>query len=525
MLLFALVATGLLLWLLARPSATSPETKPLALQNTSRLAAPARISKHGRHPTKEVSQSSPSIISEQFSENADEYAYQAYTIILRNEEDYQRLKDWAAANGFRIVGELPRLFALHFELTPSEYRRIHHDSRIDLAAEEEILIHTPDQLLDKYPEWTGNPGPAFGANYRHYLGVDTANAERGQGVTIALLDTPLLSHPALDKAKITPIALRDNTDDTASDHGTAVASILTSLSNANILAYEVLDGETGTGSAFDLANAIVDAVDRGADIISMSLASYSDSVLLQNAVQYALERQVILVAAAGNNGVEEVCYPAAYDGVLAVGAIDANGNVSGFSNYGEEITLVAPGVGLQAASYDDEYAFFSGTSAAVPCVSAVLANYMAANPSATPEDTLVALLQNCNDTEAPGFDALSGFGILDAERMDSITETGITDAAAAGITLDSDNTLTVSAQNTGTETLPQILLTTQINGVSITNTFEDVAPGTIVSAQGTLPDEVWQNTDDLMVRTTVTTPNIDDARPRNQTHAQVFGVQ
>ena len=176
-------------------------------------------------------------------------------------------------------------------------------------------------------------------------------------------------------------------------------------------------------------------------------------------------------------------------------------------------------------SYDDEYAFFSGTSAAVPCVSAVLANYMAANPSATPEDTLVALLQNCNDTEAPGFDALSGFGILDAERMDSITETGITDAAAAGITLDSDNTLTVSAQNTGTETLPQILLTTQINGVSITNTFEDVAPGTIVSAQGTLPDEVWQNTDDLMVRTTVTTPNIDDARPRNQTHAQVFGVQ
>ena len=529
LLLFALLTTTLLLWLLARPSTTPPKPEPLALQNTSRLTAPPRNSLPNRHSAKASRLASPNPSDQALlhSENADEDAYQAYTIILHNEEDYQRLKDWAAANGFRIIGELPRLFALHFELTPSEYRRIHHDSGIDLTEEEEILIYTPDQLLDKYPEWTGNPGPAFGANYRYYLGVDTTNTERGQGVTIAMLDTPLFRHSALDNANITPIALRDDAGGSTSEHGTAVASILTGtngISNANILAYSVLDGEDGTGSAFDLANAIVDAVDRGADIISMSLASYSDSILLQNAVQYALEKQVILVAAAGNNGVEEVCYPAAYDGVLAVGAIDANGNVSGFSNYGEEITLVAPGVGLQAASFDDEYAFFSGTSAAVPCVSAVLANYMAANPSATTEDTLVALLQNCNDTEDPGYDALSGFGILDAERMDSITETGITDAAAAGITLE-DNTLTVSAQNTGTETLSQILLTTQINGVSITNAFEDVAPGTVVSAQGTLPEEVWQDTDYLMVRTTVTTPNINDARPRNQTHTQVFGVQ
>ena len=452
---------------------------------------------------------------------------QVHIIILRNDEDYQRLRDWATANGFHLAGEIPRLHALKFILTDSEYERVLRDSGVEATEELDALVCIPDQLLDKYPEWTGYPGPAFGNAYRSYLGVDTTDAERGHGVTIAMLDTPIFSHLAIKNAQITIIGDQADTPQTdIADHGTAVASILTGtngISNAKILAYGVLDAETGNGSAFDLAAAIVDAVDRGVDVISMSLGTYADASVLQDAVNYALAHQVLLVASAGNNGVEDVCYPAAYEGVLAVGAIDANGNVSGFSNYGEALDLVAPGVGLQAATFDDEYQLFSGTSAAVPCVTAVLANYLSANPDISPAEAYTRLLLNCTDTEAPGFDAISGYGILDAERIAEQDEHGIYDAAAGGITLDdTTNTLTVAAQNTGTAAIGKLVLTTEILGVELVNEFENVAPGTIVSAQGNLPDEVWASTDVLTIHTTVSTPDVTDARQRNQTHRQTF---
>ena len=525
LLLVPILATAILLWLLGKNSPAASENNLDVVKDSTLLAPPPAH----RRETKTVEPDSDTMPSQTAEQSptavSDELDSQIHIIQLQRAEDYWRMMDWASANGFRITGQIPRLFTIRLALSDEEYRRLHHDSGLEFTEETEVFVSIPDQLLDKYPEWIGNPGPAFGTSYQDYLGVDTADTERGHGIIIALLDTALLPHSEFDNASLTKVARRNNGEPAAtgtSDHGTAVASILTSLSNASILAYEVLGGETDSGSAFDLANAIVDAVDRGADIISMSLGTYSDSAILQNAIDYALEKQVIVVAAAGNNGVEEVCYPAAYDGVLAVGAIDANGNVSGFSNSGEEISLVAPGVGLLAATYDDEYAYFSGTSAAVPCVSAVLANYLAENPNADILDAYMALLQNCNDTEAPGKDTLSGFGILDAERLAAQTATGIRDAAAAGITLEG-NTLTVSAQNTGTVLLEQLVLTTKINGIELQNTFDDVAPGTVVSAQGEVPEELLNGALPLAIRTTVFTPGVTDTRPRNQSHIQTFG--
>lgn len=522
------LGTALLLWLLSSNTPTATKEASEARKDSVQFGAPPTRPRGTPKTDTDIETPSRPATEQSPDENPEDFDHQTRIIQLHRAEDYQRMMDWASANGFRIIGQIPRLFTIRFSLSDAEYQRMLHDSGLEFTEETEVFVSIPDQLLDKYPEWTGNPGPAFGSSYQDYLGVDTTNAERGHGVTIALLDTALLPHDAFDNAGITKVTRADSTADAeesdVADHGTAVASILTSLSNANILAYEVLDGETGTGSAFDLANAIVDAVDRGANIISMSLGTYSDSAILQNAINYALENQVIVVAAAGNNGVDEVCYPAAYDGVLAVGAIDANGNVSGFSNSGEGISLVAPGVGLLAATYDDEYAYFSGTSAAVPCVSAVLANYLAENPTVGLIDTYTALLQNCNDTEAPGYDTLSGFGILDAERLAAQSETGITDAAAAGITLE-DNLLTVSAQNTGTETLEKLVLTTSINGAEIQNTFEDIAPGTVISAQGEVPKELFNDELPLDVRTEVSIPDVNDARLRNQTHTQVFNAR
>ena len=523
LILVAILVTCVILWLWGGPATSRAKSQALQLKNTP-VATADRQHRRRRPATQTITDSIPSTKHEELATAPVDK--ETHIVFLRNAEDYQRLRDWATANGFDPTGELPRLHALKFSLSAEDFERLTHNSGIELEEELDSLVSIPDLLNDKYPEWTGYPGPSFGDTYRAFLGVDTENPERGRGVTIALLDTALFDHPALEGAKITSLHRQEMSDDAIATHGTAVASILTGnsgISNAQLLAYDVLDTETGNGSAFDLAAAIVDAVDRGADIISMSLGTYDDSLVLQNAVQYALANQVLLVAAAGNNGVEEVCYPAAYEGVLAVGAIDADGNVSGFSNYGEGLDLVAPGVGLQVAAPNDEYGYFSGTSAAVPCVAAVLANYLSTNPAVAPADAYARMLLNCTDTEAPGHDSVSGFGVLDAERLEAQDVSGIHDAAAAGIILDDETgTITVAAQNTGTETLAKLVLTTEILGVQMVNEFEEVTPGTIVSAEGTLPSEIWENMENLTIRTNVSTPDTEDARSRNQIHRQTF---
>ena len=524
--LLALTCTGVVLWLLGT--------------NPPKNAAPPSDNRHAtlerppRPPARKTSRNNTQLSdNKEFEDYSSTSSYTAlpadkvcYNFIARTTEDYQRLRDWATANGFALVNEIPRLGVLRFALTHSEHERLLRESGLDLSEEEDLLVSIPDLLTDRYPEWTGNPGPAFGEHFREYLGIDTENPQRGMGVTIALLDTSIQAHQALENANLNIVSGNPETTETLALHGTSVASILTGangITNAQVLAYEVIDDFSGNGSVFDLANAIVDAVDRGARIISMSLGTYDDSLILRNAVNYALGNNVILVAAAGNHGVEDVCYPAAYDGVVAVGAIDAQGNVSGFSNSGEEITLVAPGVGLLAAGSDDEFDYFSGTSAAVPCVSAVLANHLAENPNLTAEEALVSLLENCVDTETPGPDHLSGFGILNAERLAEANEPDIADAAATGITFDPESsTLTVGAQNTGTTSIERLVLTTKINGVELTNEFSDLPPGMVVSAQGVLPAEAWDEGGRLAVQTTVSISGDQDMRPTNQRHFRIF---
>ena len=527
--LAATLVTLVLLWWWGTSAAQSPA-------GVARLSqAPADDAHLPRSPKRHASPSPPDTAANA-SETASDLAaqpeeeLQPHVVILRDDTDYQRLRDWAAANGFRLAGEIPRLHALRLLLTDAQYERLVRDSGVEATEEADTLVHLPDRS-EKYPAWTGDAGPAFGDSYRRYLGVDTSDPNRGRGVTIALLDTPVFRHHDLESAAIANLSVSappDNADSNAASHGTAVASILVGangISNASLLAYGIINPATGSAAAFDLAAAIVDAVDQGADLISLSLGSYDDSTVLHDAVNYALANQVLLVAAAGNHGVEEICYPAAYDGVLSVGAIDADGNVSGFSNYGDGLDLVAPGVGLQVAGLDDEYGLFSGTSAAVPCVTAILANYLAEYPNSSPADAYAKLLQSCTDTEAPGYDPASGFGVIDAERLSTTDDSAVLDAAAAGITFDATTgALTVTAQNTGTQSIDHLELTTHINGVELTNIFNEVSPGAIVSATGELPTELLERADTLTVKTAVSTPNADDERPRNQTHRQTFDL-
>ncbi|MBP5671973.1 MAG: S8 family serine peptidase, partial [Victivallales bacterium] len=242
------------------------------------------------------------------------------------------------------------------------------------------------------------------------------------------------------------------------------------------------------------------------------------------------ENGVVIVAASGNDGANQVIYPAAYDNVIAVGAVAANSQIAGFSNSGAEVSLAAPGVGIDSAWTDDSgIVSFSGTSAAVPCVVGVIANILSDNDgSLSPAEAAELVVNNAVDNGAPGKDDTYGNGVLDYTRTSESNTPGIIDAAAAGHFIDTANAtetsvpLVVSAQNTGTEQLATMTLTVAVNGVEQSFTFVDVKPGETVSSVIPLSVSQIEANGNVRVSSIVSTPN--DNRPGNETKTSVISI-
>lgn len=197
----------------------------------------------------------------------------------------------------------------------------------------------------------------------------------------------------------------ENTDDNG--HGTHVAGIIAATRNngegiagvapgVKILPVKVLDSRS-QGYVEDAARGIIWATDHGARVINLSLGSPEESKVVRDAVRYALDRGVVVVAASGNDGKPQVYYPAAQPGVVAVSAIEKIGGgfaLPSFANYGEELTTVAPGVGIWSTypreldndGDPDGYRSWTGSSSAVPFVSGLAALILARNPSLTVDE-------------------------------------------------------------------------------------------------------------------------------------------
>jgi len=198
-------------------------------------------------------------------------------------------------------------------------------------------------------------------------------------VKIAILDTGIDPNHADLQGKI--IATSNFTDSSSSadvdGHGTHVAGIAAAATNngigvagtgynSSLMNGKVL-GDTGSGYYSWIANGIVWAADNGAQVINMSLGGSSSSTALQDAINYAWQKGVVVVAAAGNSSSSSPSYPAYYTNVIAVAAIDSNNNKASWSNYGNWVDVAAPGVSIYS-SYKGSYANLSGTSMASPFV-------------------------------------------------------------------------------------------------------------------------------------------------------------
>lgn len=320
------------------------------------------------------------------------------------------------------------------------------------------------------PTLTGIANQSFENNALDWLGVPDDNEQWGKGITIAILDTGIDDHPTLDGANIERISLVDSSENQDSEyngHGTAIASLIAGgnhagiAPNADLLSIQVMDS-TGTGDSFTLATGIIEAVVQGASIISMSLGSYGYSATLENAIAYAQANNVILVASAGNDGMGEITYPARFDGVIGVAAIDTESQRAEFSNFSEDVDIAAPGVGIYAAWGEEKWTSFSGTSAATPFVAGGIAVTLSLDPKLTPQEAVDIVLTYADDASAPGIDVNVGHGALNMDRILDRDQSGIADAALADFYLDFDQAtettipLMVTVQNRGTESLRSV---------------------------------------------------------------------
>lgn len=236
------------------------------------------------------------------------------------------------------------------------------------------------------------------------IGADRNRSQWGDDVTVAILDSGILDHPSLANVGITRMDLSSSGE--IHGHGTAMASLVAGQAYpaegiapaASLLDLRVTDenGVTNTGL---VARGILAAADRRVDVINISLGSFGDSPVLQAAIEYALERNIIVVAAAGNEQTTRLAFPAAYDGVISVGAVDAENTQAYFSNSGETLAISAPGVGILSAYDEGKLVLGSGTSQATAITSGVVAALL--SQGYRPREILGILQNHAFRTGAP----------------------------------------------------------------------------------------------------------------------------
>ncbi|MHC1635315.1 MAG: S8 family peptidase [Candidatus Methanospirareceae archaeon] len=262
-----------------------------------------------------------------------------------------------------------------------------------------------------------------------HIKVDKAwDSERGnKNVTIAIIDSGIdYTHEDLmDNYVAGGYDWVNNDSDPMDDygHGTQCAGIaaatidngrgIAGVAQVNIMAEKVLN-ETGWGTDWDVAQGIIHAVKNGADIISMSLGGNDSSHVMEDACQRAWDSGCLLIAASGNEYKYGVDYPAAYETVIAVGAIDSDDKRCEFSNWGPNLELVAPGADIISTYPSNLYVWGAGTSMAAPHVAGVAALIWSKYEGFTNQEVREKLRQTAIDLGDEGFDEYYGYGKVDA---------------------------------------------------------------------------------------------------------------
>jgi hypothetical protein len=249
------------------------------------------------------------------------------------------------------------------------------------------------------------------------------------GVAVAVLDSGLRADLDLGAWVI---ARHDATQPGAavadpSGHGSQMALIATgaaaprgaegaSAAGVPVVAVKAFD-DAGVASSFSVMESLRFARENGARVVSLSWGSETDSAFLRGAVQEAQAAGLVVVAAAGNVPTGQPVYPAAYPGVLAAGALAADGTRWAQSNHGDFLTAVAPGSADLPVGHGGPPGAYIGTSISTPWIARAFSQYFTAYPTATSGQAMAAFEGSLTDLGPPGRDPLHGLGSLDAAAL------------------------------------------------------------------------------------------------------------
>lgn len=303
-------------------------------------------------------------------------------------------------------------------------------SRADVIWAEPVTLHRALWLPDD---------PDFAKQWHlKAAGAERAwDAARGEGVTVAVIDTGIYPVDDLDPGRMVAgwnfvARSADARDDHG--HGTHVAgTVAQSTGNgkgvagmaplARLMPIKVL-AASGGGTSHDIAQGIRWAVDHGARVLNLSLGGGGRSLAMESAVAYARRKGAVVVCAAGNGGRSGVSFPAAYAGAVAVSATGPQGRLAPYSSFGPEVALAAPGgdksqgedKGVLQQTIDDDgqpaYRWFQGTSMATPHVAGAAALVMSLG--VTSPAAVERLLVSTARTPPEDSHDKYGAGLLDA---------------------------------------------------------------------------------------------------------------
>ena len=262
----------------------------------------------------------------------------------------------------------------------------------------------------------------------------TQASKQQKDMVVAVIDTGVDSAHEDLKSRIAPGGYNfySNTADVTDEkgHGTMVAGIIAAQLNnrkgmagtagpyrVSVLPLKIFNQDTASLS--DLIRAIDYAIAQDVDIINMSLGGKEFSRLENEAIRRAVDAGITVVAAAGNDALagNPVMYPAAYDHVISVGAVNSKNVKADFSTYNEQVDLVAPGQGILSTAPNLKYSKGDGTSFAAPIVSGTVAMVKGLYPELSPHEIEQLFRRSATDLGMPGFDSYYGMGVLDAGKL------------------------------------------------------------------------------------------------------------
>ncbi|MCF6137378.1 S8 family peptidase [Pseudalkalibacillus berkeleyi] len=347
------------------------------------------------------------------------YRNHEVTVKFKTKPTQRELTLWANEISAKVIKQLDSTYIIKSEMftTPKLINYFSEKSNVIYAEPNYIYLQneTDDELYKRY-QWNL---PAI----RTEEGWEITRGK--EDVTIAIIDTGIdLEHPDLSKRIVKGYNVLNDSPlpNDENGHGTHVAGIIASETNNGlgvagitwynqIMPIKAMNAE-GYGTSFDVAKGVRWAVENGADVINMSLGNYKSSKALKEAIDYAFEKDVILVAASGNENTNQISYPAAFDKVIGVAAVNTELTRADFSNFGEYIDVAAPGVDIASTYLKGQYASLSGTSMATPHVAALAGLIRSSQPQLTNKEIIEIIKDTTDDVGNPGKDQYTGHGII-----------------------------------------------------------------------------------------------------------------